>query len=402
MDMKKILQTMDGVKAKAEVDSSGMKKFLTIVESSKNITNPVPNVPVSSKPSAIDKYVKQVEQELNESVTRTNKRARQLAERVIERIVPNADGSLPDPSINRLTGKPNPPAAEPAPSNLKPGGATVEYGGETYDVMVFGDKSIRPRIARSDKVVSAKVYTMGNKMFVLLDAPAQEGVAEDSDPCWDSHKMVGTKKKGGKTVPNCVPKEAVNTPQQKLNTKRSGQAAQPAPVGKPRCLKWTYSGQWPNQVVTCVTWDRPVSEEEASKASLGSVLQWPEVVKKVNGAMKATGWKGQRQSDDAFMYSTKGQETDDQFYFVIIDNAGEGFFRYALGTVEDGDPHIDDAFKGQLPNTEASVSELLNMIRDGFGLSEAVPKLSKHISQSKLPPDSLNKRAKNQAIKRLK
>ena len=402
MDMKKILQTMDGVKAKAEVDSSGMKKFLTIVESSKNITNPVPNVPVSSKPSAIDKYVKQVEQELNESVTRTNKRARQLAERVIERIVPNADGSLPDPSINRLTGKPNPPAAEPAPSNLKPGGATVEYGGETYDVMVFGDKSIRPRIARSDKVVSAKVYTMGNKMFVLLDAPAQEGVAEDSDPCWDSHKMVGTKKKGGKTVPNCVPKEAVNTPQQKLNTKRSGQAAQPAPVGKPRCLKWTYSGQWPNQVVTCVTWDRPVSEEEASKASLGSVLQWPEVVKKVNGAMKATGWKGQRQSDDAFMYSTKGQETDDQFYFVVIDNAGEGFFRYALGTVEDGDPYIDDEFKGQLPNTEASVSELLNMIRDGFGLSEAVPKLSKHISQSKLPPDSLNKRAKNQAIKRLK
>ena len=24
--------------------------------------------------------------------------------------------------------------------------------------------------------------------------------------CWDSHKMVGTKKKGGRTVPNCVPK----------------------------------------------------------------------------------------------------------------------------------------------------------------------------------------------------
>ena len=32
---------------------------------------------------------------------------------------------------------------------------------------------------------------------------------EDNDPCWDSHKMVGTKKKGGKTVPNCVPKESV-------------------------------------------------------------------------------------------------------------------------------------------------------------------------------------------------
>jgi len=29
---------------------------------------------------------------------------------------------------------------------------------------------------------------------------------EDSDPCWDSHKQIGMKKKGGKMVPNCVPK----------------------------------------------------------------------------------------------------------------------------------------------------------------------------------------------------
>jgi len=28
----------------------------------------------------------------------------------------------------------------------------------------------------------------------------------DGDPCWDSHKKVGMKKKGGKMVPNCVPK----------------------------------------------------------------------------------------------------------------------------------------------------------------------------------------------------
>jgi hypothetical protein len=32
---------------------------------------------------------------------------------------------------------------------------------------------------------------------------------EKSDPCWDDHEMVGTKKKNGKTVPNCVPKESV-------------------------------------------------------------------------------------------------------------------------------------------------------------------------------------------------
>jgi hypothetical protein len=35
-----------------------------------------------------------------------------------------------------------------------------------------------------------------------------EDLEEDNDPCWKNYKMVGTKKKGGKTVPNCVPEEA--------------------------------------------------------------------------------------------------------------------------------------------------------------------------------------------------
>ena len=230
---------MDGANSKAEVQSSDMKKFLTIVEGKgplnrstsaesitmqhytepkKTITAPILNVAEGAKPSMIGKYFKAVEEELREAAARPNDRAQQLAERVIKKVIeqditrrvtPNADGSFPDPSINRLTGKPNPPAAEPAPSNLKPGGSTVEYGGATYNVMVFGDGT-RPRIGRSDKVVTAKAYVVGDKMFVMLDPTVQE----DSDPCWDSHKMVGTKKKGGKTVPNCVPKEAVNPAQQ--------------------------------------------------------------------------------------------------------------------------------------------------------------------------------------------
>ena len=32
----------------------------------------------------------------------------------------------------------------------------------------------------------------------------------DGDPCWDTHKQVGMKKKGGKMVPNCVPKNKVS------------------------------------------------------------------------------------------------------------------------------------------------------------------------------------------------
>jgi len=132
----------------------------------------------------------------------------------------------------------------------------------------------------------------------------------------------------------------------------------PAPVPKPVAERLSSALIRPRKNIT--------------ENKLGHVLAWPEVVNKINSAMKATGWKGKRQGDDAFMFSTKGQETDDQWYIVMISNAGEGYFSYALGTVEDGDPHIDDAYRGKLPNTEASVSELINDIRDGFGLNETV------------------------------
>ena len=222
MDMKRILQAIDSASNKSEIINEGRGPLnrSTSAESiaMQHYTAPVLSVAEEAKPSMIGKYVATVEQELKEAAARPNERATQLAERVIKkvteqditrRVTPNADGSLPDPNINRLTGKPNPPAAEPSPSNLKPGGSTVEFGGATYNVMVFGDGA-RPRIGRSDKVVTAKAYVVGDKMYVLLDPTVQE----DSDPCWDSHKMVGTKKKGGKTVPNCVPKEAVNPAQQ--------------------------------------------------------------------------------------------------------------------------------------------------------------------------------------------
>jgi hypothetical protein len=95
---------------------------------------------------------------------------------------------------------------------------------------------------------------------------------------------------------------------------------------------------------------------------------WPGFIDRLNKAMKATGWNLQRKDDNTFMYSTQGQETDDQYYMVIIENIGDGFFEYALGTMEEGDPHIDEAYKGHLPITDASLSEILEMIREGFGL----------------------------------
>jgi len=41
----------------------------------------------------------------------------------------------------------------------------------------------------------------------IKEANAKKRTLKNSNPCWDNYKPVGTKKKNGKTVPNCVPKE---------------------------------------------------------------------------------------------------------------------------------------------------------------------------------------------------
>lgn len=109
-----------------------------------------------------------------------------------------------------------------------------------------------------------------------------------------------------------------------------------------------------------------------NEASIGTVLTWPEFVNNISKILKASGWTGQRQGDDVFVFSSRGYETEDQYYIVIIENLGQGVFAYGLGTVEDGDPYIDDSFKGQLPTTLASISELNDLIRDSFGLGENI------------------------------
>ena len=43
------------------------------------------------------------------------------------------------------------------------------------------------------------------KTFYNEDADLQEKTMKGDDPCWKGYEMVGTKKKGGKEVPNCVP-----------------------------------------------------------------------------------------------------------------------------------------------------------------------------------------------------
>jgi hypothetical protein len=182
------------------------------------ITSPVLNVAKDAKPSMIGKYFKSVETEFAESAARHKDRARQLAERVIERV-----------SVTEA-----PIAATDDPNNPE------IYGHEKANPMTLKGRIMSARaqlkelaeLADSDDLVSWERITQLHKggMFMGLAQNLEQirhgieelaakrkrggvasrgidkGIGEDKDPCWDSHKMVGTKKKGGKTVPNCVPK----------------------------------------------------------------------------------------------------------------------------------------------------------------------------------------------------
>ena len=41
----------------------------------------------------------------------------------------------------------------------------------------------------------------------LYDLIPEEYLDEKKGPCWKGYEMIGMKKKGGRTVPNCVPRK---------------------------------------------------------------------------------------------------------------------------------------------------------------------------------------------------
>jgi len=67
----------------------------------------------------------------------------------------------------------------------------------------------------ADYIDTAADYVAGGEMEESKSPLVAKIIGEEKkkmkgkDPCWKGYEMVGTKKKGGKEVPNCVPKESV-------------------------------------------------------------------------------------------------------------------------------------------------------------------------------------------------
>jgi len=88
-------------------------------------------------------------------------------------------------------------------ANMKKVLAKIPGGGSTVGTMAAAALLLREQ----NNLKELDEDAMELRLNQLL-----EGLKDPKDnPCWDGYKPVGTKKKNGKTVPNCVPEEvAVN------------------------------------------------------------------------------------------------------------------------------------------------------------------------------------------------
>jgi hypothetical protein len=257
MDMKRILQAFDGVAEKPKAQPGDMAKFLAIVDSAvkepqveqinegKNphkVTLPVQmamqhyqQAPVEKKrvigSGILNKYVADVEDRISEELQQRQQKKRQLvnqyaqtiAERVLmregketaldkfrkgadERKVKH-DRIEKDRQAAAAKGKTDVKGAvdrleknlseneHHSPEDL--GGADAYYG-----------RPADHRAHNLDDHEHIRAYYHGYRSGEDAHHPDNYNESLRTDnPCWKGYKPVGTKKKGGKTVPNCVPKE---------------------------------------------------------------------------------------------------------------------------------------------------------------------------------------------------
>lgn len=88
-----------------------------------------------------------------------------------------------------------------------------------YEGRKFRDKDHVVLFGKDVKAEKKKGWTApeliseGSKMDIknIIKSIVEKKLEKDSDdPCWDGYVQLGMKKKGGKEVPNCVPKESVD------------------------------------------------------------------------------------------------------------------------------------------------------------------------------------------------
>jgi hypothetical protein len=216
MDMKKILQALDGVSAKPAAGVDDMKKFVSIIKESTS--------PKSVEETVISSFeAGSVGGDANEYLLAADKINDEVMAQV-ERIKINADESLLRDMMTKFNafmtsyhavGKDilqpdmfKDSMGESYPKQQDLSGISTDklkaYLAKQGQQQSPGEgnqvKRVRAELQRREQGVAEGLSFTD---YVNLAEAKQKGV--DGKACWDGYKRMGTKKKGGKTVDNCVP-----------------------------------------------------------------------------------------------------------------------------------------------------------------------------------------------------
>jgi hypothetical protein len=200
MDMKKILQALDSVSTKKVEGVNDMKRFVSVVQSA--------NVKEETIPTSFE------EGSLGGDANSFLLAADKINDEVmgqIEKIKINADPELMKDLMNKFNsfmssyhavGKEilQPDMFKDNMGEAKESGASKKKETEFHTKL---DKLVHKTFGKSPDEKKEKKEGLSFKDYAAL-AEAKKKM-QGKDPCWSGYKMVGTKKKGGKEVPNCVP-----------------------------------------------------------------------------------------------------------------------------------------------------------------------------------------------------
>ena len=227
MDMKKLLQVIDGSTQKPVEGSNDIKKSLEIITEGANphkvslpvqmamqhYQKPVEKKPVIKSSGLLQQYFENVESEqqaaLNEKREQLRMYSKKIAERVLvkEAVEPMA-APVAEPMPEIPAEPTNPPDAVTLDIPLMI--RLLEYAREDAQTDMDLHNVAEMLIQLSE---TGETLTMDNYDAIVgtPEEPVSEPAAAPEMPvaeaCWKDYKQVGIKKKGGKTVPNCVPKK---------------------------------------------------------------------------------------------------------------------------------------------------------------------------------------------------
>ena len=284
MDMKRILQALDGASSKPVEGANDMKKFLSVMTEGANphkVSLPVqmamqhyqsvePAPVVERKPSLLNKYFQEVEQEISEQQTSRQQLIKQYSQTIAERVLIKEaanpaqqaaiaiakkkkkvkENEIPGHSMGFTGGngpgmgdyvvdespldfdKENPSSStihshqgvNPASIEariMRARGQLRELAAKAEsDELIVWESIARhfPELAMNIEQIRhgigelATIRKGGGRRVHNIPKDIGENVTKTikpkkkTDPCWNDYHQVGVKMKNGKSVPNCVPK----------------------------------------------------------------------------------------------------------------------------------------------------------------------------------------------------